>query len=67
MKNPCTKDCAERSATCHSKCKPYLEFYAENREKDKARVEYQRAGNLLRDYLMKQARANNKQRKVADI
>lgn len=40
MKNPCKPDCKNRSGTCHSKCKEYLEFSEENRkEKEKIKKE----------------------------
>lgn len=28
MRNPCRKDCPDRSATCHAECIKYLDFYA---------------------------------------
>ena len=31
-KGPCSRDCKERSATCHIKCEKYLEFVAFNEE-----------------------------------
>ena len=39
--NPCKRDCAKRSPTCHAECKEYLEFHEERKkeltEKDKQR------------------------------
>lgn len=31
VENPCTKDCPERSITCHSECKRYFKFQDYNR------------------------------------
>ena len=33
MQNPCVKECLERSITCHSHCKRYFEWLAEESEK----------------------------------
>lgn len=33
MKTPCSKDCAERSASCHCSCTAYQEYYKANAEK----------------------------------
>jgi len=30
----CPQKCPGRTPTCHSTCKPYLAFYAENRKKE---------------------------------
>lgn len=42
IKNPCTRDCPERSPTCHAKCEKHLEWLearkAEQAEKDKKRI-----------------------------
>jgi len=67
MKNPCSKNCERRSVTCHAECEEYLAFYNHNRRADKARVEYQQAGNFLKDYMLKQARKNNRVGRVHEI
>lgn len=67
MKNPRHPKCSRRSETCHSECKEYLEFYKSNRQADKARLDYQLAGCLLKDYMLKRARANNKVERVREI
>lgn len=33
--NPCKKDCAGRSATCHSTCEKYAKYYQGRREQNK--------------------------------
>ena len=36
MKIPCTKECPERSALCHSQCEAYLAYW-EQKERDRKR------------------------------
>lgn len=33
MKNPCAKECPDRSPTCHSECEKYTAFAEERAEK----------------------------------
>ena len=33
MKSPCSKDCAERSASCHCSCTAYQDYYKANAER----------------------------------
>ena len=33
MKNPCGRDCPDRSETCHGTCEKYKAFYSENAER----------------------------------
>ena len=38
MKNPCDRNCPERSATCHGKCEKYAAYVAWNEERKRVRV-----------------------------
>lgn len=42
IQNPCKRDCAERSPTCHAECEKYFKWReareAEQAEKDKKRI-----------------------------
>ena len=46
MKNPCTKDCPDRNATCRTECEKYKE-YAQWRE---SLYEERRKQFMIRDY-----------------
>jgi hypothetical protein len=37
---PCTRDCAERNATCHSTCEGYLKYRAQKDAECEARAAY---------------------------
>jgi len=38
MKQPCKKNCPDRTSTCHSECEQYLEFVrARNEERERIR------------------------------
>lgn len=40
MRNPCKRDCPDRSATCHAECVKYLNYYEwckEARKRDRQR------------------------------
>lgn len=37
MKPPCSRDCPDRSITCHSTCERYLDYFAENEKIRKAK------------------------------
>lgn len=52
MRNPCRKDCPDRSATCHAECIKYLDFYAWCKE---AR-EQERKQSVTMDYIAKEVR-----------
>lgn len=62
--NPCEKDCAERSSTCHSTCELYLKYHerklaeSEERAKMSKMDSYETAGSkrLARDAVMKKKR-----------
>ena len=46
MKQPCVKDCPNRSPTCHGDCEKYLEYFEHRREISKMRVEDETTGYL---------------------
>lgn len=48
--NPCKKDCPKRSATCHSTCKEYLEFFENNREENEKIKKENYIKNSLDEY-----------------
>jgi hypothetical protein len=37
MKNPCDKNCPNRSPTCHCECEAYLAFFEERQRENKER------------------------------
>ena len=37
MKPPCERDCPRRTAECHAKCAPYLEYVEAKQEEYRAR------------------------------
>lgn len=44
-KNPCAKDCANRSIDCHGKCEAYKEFFLSNEAKRERRKR-----NIVEEY-----------------
>lgn len=40
MKNPCKKDCPDRSPTCHQTCTDYLEFFEYRRRENEQRYQW---------------------------
>lgn len=38
MKSPCTKECPERSAFCHSQCEAYLAYWEQKERGRKRRL-----------------------------
>ena len=36
MKPPCERDCPRRTAECHARCEPYLEYEEEKQEEYRA-------------------------------
>lgn len=55
-KHPCVKDCPERTATCHAKCKRYLEWVEYHKQELAERDKQQELKNNYHDY----ARQRNK-------
>ena len=53
MKNPCKKDCPDRSPTCHSECEPYLKFYEHNKEKNRKNLIKSQIGTYVNDEVNK--------------
>jgi hypothetical protein len=59
MKNhrgPCPPKCEKRSPTCHSTCKTYLEFFEQNKQKQKATL----FASELTDYKNNEIRRNKR-------
>lgn len=40
---PCTRDCPNRNATCHSTCEKYLKFEKQNKQRRNAMLPARRA------------------------
>lgn len=60
MKSPCERDCPRRTAGCHAKCAPYLEY------EEAKRAEY-RANEAERDRNAYTADAEKRSRGVARL
>ena len=48
MKNPCGRDCPDRSETCHGACEKYKAWKAENDQQREAIKEFKRQDYALR-------------------
>ena len=46
MKQPCSKECENRSPTCHGSCEAYLEYFEHRRKLDIAKREDEAIGYL---------------------
>ena len=55
MKNPCTKNCKNRSADCHSTCDRYREFFQHNRKQNEKDLQGRRAAQALSEMSSKRA------------
>ena len=42
MKNPCQRDCPDRSPTCHQKCEAYLAFFEYRQRENEQRYKKNR-------------------------
>jgi hypothetical protein len=51
-KCPCTKDCPERSATCHATCQRHKEWETQHREQLKAINKRKAADSGIVDYFI---------------
>lgn len=62
MKQPCVKECPNRSPTCHGDCEKYLEYFAKRREIDLLKREDETIGYLKDSRKKRKARweYNNK-------
>lgn len=49
--NPCKRDCAERSPTCHAKCERYLEWVESRKPELEAKAAKQTAENNYIGYV----------------
>ena len=54
--NPCKPDCEKRSATCHAKCKKYLEFHESRKSEYKKNI----ANADALDYTLREIKKNKK-------
>lgn len=50
MKNPCKKDCPDRSSTCHAECEKYLAFHEHNKREHAKNLMQSR----INDYIQKE-------------
>lgn len=51
IKNPCKRDCAERSPTCHAECEKYRTWVESRQPELKARAQRQTAESHYLDYV----------------
>lgn len=56
MKNPCTKDCPDRTPDCHCDCERYIRFAKNRREY----LDHKRQQNVLNDYYYDRCAERNK-------
>ncbi len=56
QKQPCAKDCPDRTATCHAECKKYLEWLEIHKQERAEHDKLQNQKNIYNDY----ARQRNK-------
>lgn len=59
MKNPCSKNCEDRTAICHGTCEKYAAF-AKWREEERARKQEEAKGNSLLDRYLRRRRATRR-------
>lgn len=63
MRNPCKRDCPDRSATCHAECVKYLTFYAWCKEaREKERQDRIPTGYIVNE--IRKAKASSRKGKV---
>ena len=58
--NPCTPDCQERSATCHTTCERYLKRFAQKRELYESQLKARLSERDLDDYVAGEQLKNKK-------
>ena len=51
MRNPCARDCAGRSATCHSTCEAYLDFRSWSMMQYEDKLREQKANSYIHDQI----------------
>jgi len=56
MKNPCKKDCPDRSPTCHAECEAYLAFFHHNKEKNRKNLMQSQINTYVNDEVNKSIR-----------
>lgn len=56
MKNPCKRNCPNRSPTCHAECEDYLAFNEWCIKQRKERMKYSDANSYVTDAVAKSER-----------
>lgn len=52
MRNPCKKDCPDRTATCHAECEKYLEYFAYCEERRNKHIKQHPIHQYIKDSMI---------------